>query len=297
VPEVIGDGPVSVHRFIQGRTLGAVRGPGSRIRRRHFGQLLELYRSLARYDTGSLADLSRIGSGDPDRAGGGDSTAFLLGLIEYTDQRVYRLNRREFGRLFAALGVPDDALARLAKDITDDPLTPRPYILLHGDLHRENLIVDLAGDLWAIDWELAGIGDPLYDLATHLHLMRYPGGQGRRMVRRWAAAVSAECAGAAEGAMEDLPKYLAYKRVQSVYTDVLRAVRSPVAPADRHERLHAARPVRDALVAAADALLVDRVPTLREIESVLAHWMLGGYAMTSAIHRSGSASGSKPTLA
>ncbi|CAM5643364.1 hypothetical protein SGRIM128S_09667 [Streptomyces griseomycini] len=33
-------------------------------------------------------------------------------------------------------------------------------------------IVDPQGGLWVIDWELAMIGDPLYDLATHLHLMR-----------------------------------------------------------------------------------------------------------------------------
>ena len=45
--------------------------------------------------------------------------------------------------------------------------------LCHCDVHRKNIIVSKDGHLYIIDWELALIGDPLYDLAIHFQKMRY----------------------------------------------------------------------------------------------------------------------------
>lgn len=101
-------------------------------------------------------------------------------------------------------------------------MTPRPFALLHGDLHRRNLVVDDAWDLWAIDWELARVGDPLYDLATHLHLMQYPRWQAAHMTWRWVRAMKKCLPDAVHGVSEDLPRYLAFKRIQSAYTDLMR---------------------------------------------------------------------------
>lgn len=78
---------------------------------------------------------------------------------------------KELEELLDALRVPParlDAFEQRHRELTD-----RPRKLLHGDLHSKNFVVDRSGHLWTIDWELALVGDPLYDLATHLHLMGY----------------------------------------------------------------------------------------------------------------------------
>ena len=38
--------------------------------------------------------------------------------------------------------------------------------LCHHDIHSQNLVVDVAGRLWLVDWEYAGLGDPIFDLAS-----------------------------------------------------------------------------------------------------------------------------------
>jgi aminoglycoside phosphotransferase (APT) family kinase protein len=64
----------------------------------------------------------------------------------------------------------DDAAARLARvrsHLADSPVPElrSPLALLHGDAGRENFVVDRAGDVWLIDWELAHGGSPLEDYA------------------------------------------------------------------------------------------------------------------------------------
>jgi thiamine kinase len=38
--------------------------------------------------------------------------------------------------------------------------------LCHHDIHAQNLVTDPAGRLWLVDWEYAGLGDPVFDLAS-----------------------------------------------------------------------------------------------------------------------------------
>ncbi|MGW3246940.1 phosphotransferase [Streptomyces sp. NPDC001070] len=209
--------------FIEGQTLGNLSPMGSPVRRRHRAQIAQLFGSLASIDAREIRAKRVCGNGpsEPGKLpyGGDGSTEFLRNLIDQT-RGVFESKKSVLESLFDELDIPDGLLDRLADDL--GPLTPRPFVLLHGDLHRENLIVDHAGELWTIDWELARIGDPLYDLATHLHLMRYPRRHEREAVRRWRRAVGRRLAGATEGVRQDLPRYRAYKRVQSVYTDVMR---------------------------------------------------------------------------
>ena len=42
----------------------------------------------------------------------------------------------------------------------------RAHALCHHDVHAQNLVTDRAGRLWLVDWEYAGLGDPLFDLAS-----------------------------------------------------------------------------------------------------------------------------------
>ncbi len=79
----------------------------------------------------------------------------------------------------------------------------RTKALCHHDIHAQNLVTDPMGRLWLVDWEYAGLGDPVFDLAscasqlelsaesTHLLCDEYirAGGtveQGRLDLARWA---------------------------------------------------------------------------------------------------------------
>jgi aminoglycoside phosphotransferase (APT) family kinase protein len=277
IPQVVrieSDPSVRLIEFIEGETLGTRHRPGTPIRGLHLRQLGEVFRGLTAVDVTALPH-ERV-PGHLRHAGpvrGDDSGGFLARLIAHTDDHVHRPHRAEFGALFDAFGVAETALGAFAARVP--ALTARPYRLLHGDLHRENLIVDRAGDLWTIDWELARIGDPVYELATHLHLMRYPPEQERRVADIWYQSVKAVCPAAVEGALDDLPHYLAYKRAQSVYTDVLRGAASLVAAGEPAPALvrHVASGVREALLRAREALRVKDVGTLDAVADVLTGWL------------------------
>jgi fructosamine-3-kinase len=268
VPEVLRvDEKVSVHSFIVGETLGA-RSPGSgQVATRHLDQIEELFRSLAVFDVRALNGLKRVCDHEA-MSWRDDSYGFLVRLIEDSVDKIHASQGGKYDRLFHDLGVPDDALDHFKRDLV--PLTPRPYRLLHGDLHRENFIIDEADDLWTIDWELARIGDPLYDLATHLHLMHYDAEQEYEMTKRWQNTVESVLPDAVKGVEADLPQYLAYKRIQSVYTDIIRAVGPVWRPPDEAASVRAAQSVRRALLAATEPLRLGRVLPAEKIASILA---------------------------
>ncbi|WP_405727348.1 aminoglycoside phosphotransferase family protein [Streptomyces sp. NBC_01537] len=266
------DERVSVQSFIEGDTLGALTPDSKRVEGRHLVQIGELFQSLAGIDVRAFEGLRRV----CDQAAvswRSDSSGFLVGLIEHNINTVHSSQEWQYDSLFHDLGVPDNALADFAAGLV--PLTSRPYQLLHGDLHRENFIIDGSGDLWTIDWELARIGDPLYDLATHLHLMRYSEDQEREMVRRWQDGVGSVRRDAVKGAEADLPHYLAYKRIQSVHTDIIRAVVLARRPQGEAVPMRSAQSVRRALLAAAEPLCVERVLPVERIAAILASFRAG----------------------
>jgi thiamine kinase-like enzyme len=48
-------------------------------------------------------------------------------------------------------------------------LTNGPQLLVHGELYPSNVLVAGAGaavEVWPVDWEMAGVGSPLLDLAA-----------------------------------------------------------------------------------------------------------------------------------
>nr|WP_307544580.1 aminoglycoside phosphotransferase family protein [Streptomyces sp. V3I8] len=201
-----------------------------------------------------------------------DSRAFLRTLAYLADRQIRQPNWAAFGGLFAALGIPDDALVRLAERVP--AMARRPYSLLHADLHRDNVIVTYRGEppLICVDWELATYGDPLHDLATHLVRMQYPDFQWDQVVEAWVTAVQTTRPLAANGLSKDLRHYLAFERAQSVYPDVMRAARSLEHSLDQQNLDRATASVTRALRAAADPLRLVRVPDEAEVERVLVRW-------------------------
>jgi aminoglycoside phosphotransferase (APT) family kinase protein len=201
-----------------------------------------------------------------------DGQGFLRTLAYLGDHQVRQSNWPVFGGLFAALGIPEDALTRLAERVP--PMARRPYSLLHADLHRDNVIMTYHGDppLICVDWELASYGDPLHDLATHLVRMQYPAFQWDEVVRAWADAMEATRPAAVNGLNRDLRHYVAFERAQSVFPDVMRAAKSLENSLDQKSLDEATASVRRALEAAAEPLRLAAVPSEAEIERVLFRW-------------------------
>ncbi|QPP08064.1 aminoglycoside phosphotransferase family protein [Streptomyces bathyalis] len=263
------DGPL-IHGFVEGKPLNEIAPAGTAVKPVHLRQIMTLFRRLARVRPKTVAgwNIGTCGDQAPRR-----DANFLQDLIRFSHDEVHEKRLADFGVLFEQLGIPSGAFSpesRLAAEASE--LTSRPFRLLHGDLHRANFIVDPQGQLWTIDWELATVGDPLYDLATHLHLMRYPTDQERTVRRQWKDTMSEVLPGALEAFDADLDRYLAFKRVQSVHTDVVRhaiAVRTSETPRRRDERLqHTAKVIEDTLVRARDDLNLRAVPGSGSIEDV-----------------------------
>ncbi|GAA4044790.1 hypothetical protein GCM10022233_12820 [Streptomyces shaanxiensis] len=202
----------------------------------------------------------------------GDSQGFLRLLVSRADWSIRKPNRAEFGGLFAALGVPEDALARLGRRVP--AMRSRPYGLLHADLHRDNLIVPEAAatPVVRIDWELATYGDPLHDLATHLVRMQYPDHQVDEVIGVWAEAMQRICPAAIEGLTEDLSHYLAFEHGQSVYPDVMRAAGALRSSAGEEGLHKAAESVCRALETAEEPLGLTSVPRVAAVEGILFRW-------------------------
>lgn len=274
IPETVEVVPdVFLQGFVEGRSLGAGPLPGRTLSSRHESQLAQLFQEVVAIRTDELDRLVRTCAPGGHPAADGDSAAFLNRLIDFTAEDVHDRHVRRYGALFKALGVRRSALDALRGPA--GRLTCRPYTLVHGDLHRSNFIAAEDGDLWTIDWELAMIGDPLYELATHLHLMRYTQRDADRIGALWAQAVEAARPGAARAWRQDLPHLLAYKRTQSVFTDVIRAAEALGPRDDPNWRLlpRAAWRVWRALAAAAGPLKPESVPTLAQVVSAYTNWL------------------------
>ncbi|WP_128432237.1 aminoglycoside phosphotransferase family protein [Streptomyces cyaneus] len=275
VPQIFEVAGIGLQVFIEGRTIGARRWTGRRVPDAIHDQIVGRFREMARIVPSSLSVERRCDLSD--RSGDGDTSRFLDGLIAFVEERVYAGNHAEFGDLFEELGVGSDAFVRLRKHVLGPGLSERPFCLLHADLHRENFIVDDEGRLWTIDWELAMVGDPLYDLATHLYLMRYPSDQQRRMTEDWCRAVESVHPGASHGWADDLPLLLDFKRAQSVFTDVIRVSLSLRDGAEINwvALPQAAGKLQRTLAAAAVPLGLVEVPSRSQIMAALVSWLRG----------------------
>lgn len=270
VPDVVDVEGMGLQTFIEGRTLGAHRWRwGRRVPEAVFEQIVALFRQMVPITAETLHVERRCSPQDAPEDG--DTDGFLKRLVVFVEEQVYAANREQFGGLFEELGVRDASLVRLGRSVAG--LSERPFCLLHADLHRENFILDRRRGLWTIDWELAMVGDPLYDLATHLYLMRYPADQEDRMIREWCEVVESVRPGSSRGWQRDLRVITDFKRAQSVYTDTIRAAMSLH---DETGLRWAALPrvagkLHDVLTAAAGPLGLEDVPGRREIMAALAH--------------------------
>lgn len=218
IPDIIDMEGMQLQGYIEGRVLPMRRWTGSRVPDMAFDQIVDLFQEMTRI-TPDMLDVERRCHFD-DRPENGDCDGFLERLIVFAEEQVYEKNQVVFGRLFEGLGIGGEVFVQLRKNVSG--LRDRDFCLLHADLHRNNFILDPLGRLWVIDWELAALGDPLYDLATNLYLMSYPADQERRMVQEWSRVVHHVRPRSTHGWEQDLGRLLDFKKAQSVFTDVIR---------------------------------------------------------------------------
>ncbi|MGF0175019.1 phosphotransferase [Streptomyces sp. Marseille-Q5077] len=258
----------SIHSYVDGVPLSSVCGDGKPVDTLLVRALAGLLAQMAQVRRGALPPLPTAWPRNDT-----DSQGFLQTLARLADRQIRQPNWQDFGGLFAALGIPEDALIRLAERVP--AMARRPYSLLHADLHRDNLIASYHGapPLICVDWELATYGDPLHDLATHLVRMRYPSHQWTEVIDAWAAAMLEIRPAAVNGLGKDLPRYVAFERAQSVYPDVMRAARSLEEPFTQKRLDEATAEVLRALEAAAEPLRLGNVPSGPEIERALFRWL------------------------
>lgn len=127
---------------------------------------------------------------------------------------------KESQQLARVLGLPDaDWLAQILRRHT---VSHRAPALLHGDLNPWNLVRrDDALALTIIDWEMALVGDPLYDLVRHMHLTPTRPEIRDRMFRRWERLLPAQYT---KDWLRDWRVYRWIEIVRSAYVDLDRLV-------------------------------------------------------------------------
>ncbi|GAB2558176.1 phosphotransferase [Nocardia heshunensis] len=145
-----------------------------------------------------------------------DPFTFANQLSDVT-RRVFRENHNDFGVLYRQLGVPEDPFATI--ETGWHTLEPRPFRLVHADVHRKNMIIRNGREVVFLDWELALYGDPVYDVATHLHKMGYQPDEHATFLSQWATAEPDASIGHWEA---DLQTYLNHERIKSVIVDSVR---------------------------------------------------------------------------
>ncbi|MFD7297309.1 phosphotransferase [Streptomyces sp. NPDC059897] len=274
----------AVHSYLEGAPLSSICRNGDRVDPQLIQAFAELLADMARVPEVSLPARPDYWPKD------GDSRGFLRMLLTQAEEQIRRPNWPEFGGLFVALGVPENTL-RLYQHWAPR-MTPRPFHLLHGDLHRGNVIVTHDGEpllLW-VDWELATYGDPLHDLAVHLVRMDYPRDQRNEVVELWHKAMWSVRPEAVEGLDSDLRHYIDFEHAQSVYPDVIRAAGSLEERFSQSDLERAAAEVHRALKVASRPLRLRNVLTSSAIEPLLYRWRVArggrhrGKLFSAAIH-------------
>ncbi|MEU0621430.1 aminoglycoside phosphotransferase family protein [Streptomyces rubiginosohelvolus] len=228
-----------VHHFIDGSVLDSFSPRGSAVPEHVIGDVVAVMEQLARIPQEKAPVIPNGWPAPGDVGGFGRRLALLT-------QEVYDTHLEAYAEIFDDFGVPAEPLAVL--EPLWDELTSRPFVVLHSDLHRKNMIVS-GGQTWFLDWELALWGDPLYELGIHFHKMDYPADQRAEVLRRWHECLPVA---ATAGPPADLDLYLAHERVKSAIVDTIRYSKQLVGAnsatrdylTDRLARkLNAARPV------------------------------------------------------
>ena len=198
-----------VYEYISGAVVDTAYPKGTRVPDQVLRDVVRLLRRLAEGPRDALPEL-------PDSWPPGDTAAFGRLLQSVTAGVVGRF-RESHARLFSALGIPPEPLRAVTGQW--DTFSRRPFRLVHSDIHRKNMILREDGRVCFLDWELALWGDPVYELAVHLHKMGYQPDEAEVVTHTWADSMPASLI---RGWQVDLKAYLRHERTKSAVVDSVR---------------------------------------------------------------------------
>nr|WP_147664609.1 aminoglycoside phosphotransferase family protein [Candidatus Prometheoarchaeum syntrophicum]QEE17725.1 Phosphotransferase enzyme family protein [Candidatus Prometheoarchaeum syntrophicum] len=148
-----------------------------------------------------------------------DSSGFFQYLIALVEG-IYGKYKKSYGSHFEQLQFPPDPFDIVR--INALKLKTRPFTLCHCDIHRQNLIIPTknARNLVILDWELALVADPFYDIATHLHKMNYAPGQELIFLETYLGQLRATLG--FKDSWNQIQIYLQLERIKSAIVDLVR---------------------------------------------------------------------------
>jgi aminoglycoside phosphotransferase (APT) family kinase protein len=198
-----------VHSFIHGTLLNDLAPRGTPVPHHVLEDTAQLFAQLAAIPEAALPERPATWPTDSDTIG-------FAHRLAADSRRVYQANREDHRALYQRLAIPDDPFA--PTDSKWASLAGRPLVCVHSDVHRKNIILD--GDRsFFLDWELALYGDPLYDLAVHVHKTGYLPHERARLLGLWCTCMPDSHIANFEA---DLVAYLAHEQIKSTLVDSVR---------------------------------------------------------------------------
>ena len=98
----------------------------------------------------------------------------VRGFFEYqilNTEEIWNEYNTSYDVFYNLLGINKSTIFKL-KQLSKKINFNRPLCLIHGDRHKNNMIKK-DNQVYYIDWELGCVGDLAYDIAFHIHQMKY----------------------------------------------------------------------------------------------------------------------------
>ena len=98
----------------------------------------------------------------------------VRGFFEYqilNTEEIWNEYNTSYDVFYNLLGINKSTIFKL-KQLSKKINFNRPLCLIHGDRHKNNMIKK-DNQVYNIDWELSCVGDLAYDIAFHIHQMKY----------------------------------------------------------------------------------------------------------------------------
>ncbi|MFJ8251506.1 aminoglycoside phosphotransferase family protein [Streptomyces sp. NPDC094466] len=250
-----------IHEFIEGRRVDGLAQDGKPVPDAVLDGVEQFFGELLR------VPFSVVPALPPEWPEDGDTKGFAQRLLSFVRQIRSRADA-PLDHLYGVLGVPADPCGLLAER-AERELTDRPFRLLHADIHRKNMLLTDRRGVAFLDWELALWGDPVYDLADHVHKTAYATGDRPRVLAGWEAVAPVECRTAWRA---DFDFYCAYEAMKSAVVDTARWGRRIADEVSGQARRALAEELRAKLDAASPHWGGGRPPAAEVIERAATSW-------------------------
>ncbi|MUT67847.1 phosphotransferase family protein [Paenibacillus sp. NEAU-GSW1] len=207
--EVHSNPDYQVHEYIDGIVVNDGYPRGTQLPEYFIPQTVNFIVRLFALDSSSLR------AWFPEWPADGDTESYFLRMLEEVEH-TYAAFWPEYGHLFQRYGLPAQPFERFRTAAAS--LQSRPFVLAHCDIHRKNGILR-EGEVIFLDWELALIADPVYEISVHLHKMDYLPEEEARFLQLMERELPIELAA---GFQADLQLYRELEQAKSLIVDTVR---------------------------------------------------------------------------